>query len=116
MIGLSAELKVVVASEPIDFRKGVNSLIALVAEALRGNPYCGDVFIFRSKRMDRLKLLVWDGSGIVLATKWLEEGHFTWPGIADGAVHISGAQMAMLVAGLDWTRVSAPRAKRPKVL
>jgi transposase len=69
MIALRADLKVVVASQPIDFRRGVNGLGALVAEALCADPYCGDVFIFRSKRKDRLKLLAWDGSGMVLAVK-----------------------------------------------
>jgi transposase len=50
----------------------------VIAEA---NPYCGDVFVFRSKRMDRVKLLAWDGSGMVLVTKWLHQGRFTWPPI-----------------------------------
>ena len=63
-----------VATQPIDFRKGVHGLVALVAEGLAGEPYSGDVFVFRSKRSDRLKLLVFDGSGLVLATKWLEDG------------------------------------------
>ena len=57
---------------------------ALVAEGLGGEPYSGDVFVFRSKRSDRLKLLVFDGSGLVLATKWLEEGGFAWPPVRDG--------------------------------
>ncbi len=55
-------------SRPIDFRIGMNGL-----SALGENPYCGDVFVFRSKRRDRLKLLAFDGSGMILATKWLEE-------------------------------------------
>jgi transposase len=50
-----------------------------VSEALRANPYCGDVFVFRSKRMDRVKLLAWDGSGMVLVTQWLHQGRFTLP-------------------------------------
>jgi len=116
VIGGRTELKVVVASKPVDFRKGVQGLVALVADALESDPYCGDVFIFRSKRHDRLKWIVWDGSGMVLATKWLEAGRFTWPPITGGAVHLSSAQMAMLVAGLDWTQVAAPKIDRPKIL
>ena len=50
------------ATHPVDFRKSVHTLSALVSEALRANPYSGDVFVFRSKRMDRVKLLAWDGS------------------------------------------------------
>jgi len=53
--------------------------VALVADALKADPYCGDVFVFRSKRLDRLKILAWDGSGLILATKWHEDGGFTWP-------------------------------------
>ncbi len=113
MISLRADLKVVVASQPIDFRRGVHGLVALVAEALDSDPYCGDVFIFRSKRKDRLKLLAWDGSGMVLATKWLEEGGFTWPPITAGRVEISPEQMAVLVAGLDWTKLAPAAVRRP---
>ena len=113
MIALRAKLKVVVASQPIDFRRGVNGLAALVVEALAADPYCGDVFIFRSKRKDRLKLLAWDGSGMVLATKWLEDGGFTWPSITAGRVEISPEQMALLVASLDWTAAVAKPVRRP---
>jgi transposase len=113
MISPRADLKVVVASQPIDFRRGVNGLVALVAEAPGADPYGGTVFIFRSKRKDRLKLLTWDGSGIILATKWLEAGGFTWPPITAGRVEISPEQMALLVAGLDWTRAVAAPVRRP---
>jgi transposase len=62
VIALRADLKVVLAAQPVDFRKSVHTLSALVSEALRANPYCGDVFVFRSKRMNRVRLLAWDGS------------------------------------------------------
>ncbi len=114
MIQVGGGLKVLLATQPVDFRRGVHGLAALVAQALSADPYCGDVFIFRSKRSDRLKLIAWDGSGMVLVTKWLEAGRFTWPPISQGAVHLSAAQMALLFEGLDWTG-SAPKAvKRPR--
>ena len=116
MIALRADLKVVVATHPIDFRKSVHTLSALVSEALRTNPYCGDVFVFRSKRMDRVKLLAWDGSGMVLVTKWLHEGRFTWPPIRDGVVHLSPTQLTMLLDGLDWTRTSPKLVRQPFVV
>ena len=97
MIALRPDLKVVLAAQPVDFRKSVHTLSALVSEALRANPYCGDVFVFRSKRADRVKLLAWDGSGMVLVTKWLHLGHFTWPPIRGGVVHLSATQLAMLL-------------------
>lgn len=116
MIGFAGEVKVVLASKPVDFRKSVNGLAALVAEALGADPYDGRVFVFRSKRKDRLKCLMWDGSGMVLATKWLESGGFTWPPVTDGAVHLSAAQMALLLGGLDWTRAVAAPVRRPVII
>ena len=69
MIAFRADLKIWVATQPVDFRKSIHTLSALVNEVLRANPYGGDVFVFRSKRSDRVKLLAWDGSGMVLVTK-----------------------------------------------
>nr|WP_233287021.1 IS66 family insertion sequence element accessory protein TnpB [Bradyrhizobium oropedii] len=94
---MRSDLKVVLAAQPVDFRKSVHTLSALVSEALRANPYCGDVFVFRSKRMDRAKLLAWDGSGMVLVTKWLHQGRFTWLPTRDGIVHLSATQLAMML-------------------
>jgi transposase len=113
MIGFGGDTRVLVASRPIDFRRGVHGLVAMVAQALSADPYCGDIFVFRSKRKDRLKLVVWDGSGMVLVTKWLEEGAFIFPPIRDGAVVLTATQLSVLVAGLDWTQVAQKSVKRP---
>ena len=113
MISFSADLKIMVATQPVDFRKSVHTLSALVSEALLANPYCGDIFVFRSKRADRIKLLAWDGSGMVLVTKWLEEGGFTWPSVRDGVICLTATQLSMLIDGLDWTRVTPKAVKRP---
>ncbi len=96
-----------VAAKPIDFRKGMDSLAALVKQALASDPFTGDVFIFRSKRSDRLKLLLWDGSGLCLVTKRLESGAFTWPPVRDGAVTLNAAQLRLLFTGMDWTPIGA---------
>ena len=116
MIGLRGELKVLLASRPIDFRRGVHGLVAMVAQVLAADPYCGDVFVFRSKRKDRLKLVVWDGSGMVLVTKWLEEGVFTFPPVQDGAVVLTATQLSILLAGLDWTGVAQKAVRRPTIM
>ena len=58
-----------VATKPVDFWRGMNGLVALVASALSADPYCGRVFVFRSKRLDRLRCIYWDGSGMILATE-----------------------------------------------
>jgi len=96
-----------VAAKPVDFRKGMDTLAAVVKRALASDPFTGDVFIFRSKRSDRLKLLLWDGSGLCLVTKRLESGAFTWPPVRDGAVTLSAAQLRLLFTGLDWTQIGA---------
>jgi transposase len=114
VISFGPEVRVFVATQPIDFRKGVHGLVALVAEGLGGHPYSGDVFVFRSKRSDRLKLLVFDGSGLILATKWLEEGGFAWPPVREGTMRVTGTQLAMLIEGLsEWSRVVPKVTKRP---
>jgi transposase len=109
ILGLPARpgLRVLVASKPVDFRKGMDGLVALVAQVLAADPFAGDVFIFRAKRADRLKLLLWDGTGLCLVTKRLEVGGFTWPPVQDGAVNLSPAQMRLLFAGMDWTQIAA---------
>ncbi|KNY12969.1 hypothetical protein AKG11_31880 [Shinella sp. SUS2] len=114
MIGLSPNgVKIMVATQPVDFRRGMNGLVALVASALAADPYCGDVFVFRAKRLDRLRCIYWDGSGMILATKWLEAGKFVWPPIRDGAMQMSSQEFALLLAGIDWTRVKRNAVRRP---
>lgn len=71
MIVPPAGVRVVVATRPVDFRKGAESLAAMAQSVLRQDPYSGVVIVFRSKRADRVKLLVWDGSGLVLVWKRL---------------------------------------------
>ena len=66
MIAAPAGVKVLVATKPVDFRRGADSLAAVVREQLQHDPFSGTIFIFRSRRADRLKILTWDGSGLVL--------------------------------------------------
>ena len=76
MITVPAGIRVLVATKPVDFRRGADSLAALVREQLRHDPFSGTIFIFRSKRADRLKILAWEGSGLALFWKRLEQGTF----------------------------------------
>jgi transposase len=96
-------VRVLIATRPVDFRKGADSLAALAKETLGQDPFSGAVLVFRSRRADRVKILVWDGSGLVLVWKRLEQGAFKWPPIIDGVMRLSPAQLAALVEGLDWT-------------
>src|SRR5437868_14193129 len=81
MIAVAAGLRVLVASKPVDFRKGAEGLAALVREAYGEDPFSGTIFVFRCKRADRVKILAWDGSDLVLFWKRLEQGAFRWPPI-----------------------------------
>lgn len=110
--GPPAGLKVLVATRPVDFRRGMDGLARAVKEDLRADPYSGVVYVFRAKRTDRIKLLYWDGSGLVLYAKRLEQGGFRWPQIADGVMRMTSVQLAALVAGMEWARVMSPRRTR----
>ncbi|PVA05262.1 IS66 family insertion sequence element accessory protein TnpB [Thalassorhabdomicrobium marinisediminis] len=115
MLMPSQGVRILVATKPVDFRKGHDGLAALVQSMLAEDPFTGTVFVFRSKRADRLKILFWDGSGLVMAYKRLEESTFTWPAIRDGAMTLNRAQFEALFAGLDWRRVRSLEARRPAV-
>ena len=97
------------AARPVDFRKGSHGLAALAAEALGEDPFSGAVMVFRAKRADRIKILVWDGSGLVLVCKHLSHGTFRWPPVVDGVMKLSAVEFAALFDGLDWTRVQATK-------
>jgi transposase len=113
MIAVPAGLQVLVATRPVDFRKGANGLVALIREALGQDPFSGTIFVFRAKRADRLKIVAWDGSGLVLFWKRLEQSTFRWPPISDGMMRLTSAQLAALVDGMDWSRLYAREIVRP---
>lgn len=69
-------------------------------------------FVFCSKRSDQVKLLAWDGSGIILATMWLEDGRFVWPPIKDGAMCLTTTQVALFLDGLEWSQAAAYVVKK----
>ena len=113
MIVPPTSVRVLVAIRPVDFRKGMDGLAALVQEELKADPYSGVIYVFRPKRADRVKLLFWDGTGVCLLAKRLEGGKFRWPRIEDGVMRLSPAQLSALLEGLDWSRVHARRVARP---
>ena len=85
----------------------MDGLAALVKEELRGDPFSGAIFVFRAKRADRIKIVAWDGSGLVLFWKRLEHGAFRWRPITDDVIKLSSAQLAALIDGMDWSRLHA---------
>ena len=106
--------RIYIASKPVDFRKGLDGLAALVKEVLKLDPFCGAAFIFRAKSADRIKILIWDGSGLIC--KRLDDAKFRWPRIEDGVMRLSPAQASALFEGLDWTRVRAVRRAHPQAV
>ena len=102
-------VRVMMATKPVDFRKGAEGLAALVREQMQADPFCGAVYVFRAKRADRVKLVFWDGTGVCLFAKRLEDGAFRWPNVQDGVMHLTAAQLSVLLEGLDWRRVHAVR-------
>jgi len=113
VIGPTGAVRVMMATKPVDFRKGAEGLAALVREGMAADPFSGAVYVFRAKRADRVKLLFWDQTGLVLVAKRLEDGRFRWPAVQDGVMRLSPAQLSALLEGLDWSRVHARRVARP---
>jgi transposase len=101
--------RLLIATRPVDFRKGAHGLAALASEVLGEDPFSDVVIVFRAKRADRVKILVWDTSGLVLVWKQLQQGAFRWPPVMDGVMRLSTVEFAVLFDGLDWTRVQAVR-------
>jgi transposase len=113
---VSGGVRVLMAAKPVDFRKGADGLAAVAKEVLAQDPFSGVLIVYRSKRADRVKILVWDGSGLVLVWKRLEKGAFKWPPITDGVMRLSSAQFSALFEGLEWTRMDVPEIARPQAV
>ncbi|MCZ7660359.1 MAG: IS66 family insertion sequence element accessory protein TnpB [Xanthobacteraceae bacterium] len=113
MIGPTGAVRVMVATKPVDFRKGAEGLAALVREGMHTDPFSGAVYVFRAKRADRVKLIYWDGTGVCLFAKRLESGKFCWPNVQDGVIRLTAAQLSALLEGLDWKRVHTSRERPP---
>jgi transposase len=109
MISVPPGARVLVATRPVDFRKGAHGLAAVASEVLGEDPFSGAVIVFRLKRSDRVKILVWDTSGLVLVWKQLQQGGFRWPPVMDGVMRLSAVEFAALFDGLDWTHVQTTK-------
>jgi transposase len=113
MIGLPVETRVWLAAGVTDMRKGFDGLAMAVQETLRRDPFSGHVFVFRGRRGDLIKVLWWSGDGLCLLAKRLERGRFVWPRTNEGVAHLTAAQLAMLLEGIDWRHPA--RTFRPEL-
>ena len=100
MVSLAGQ-RILVASEPVDIRKGHDGLAAVVHNDLGLDPYSGVAYVFRAKRADRIKVLWLDGTGLMRAYKRLEQGRLAWPAVHNGVMRPTRAQFE----GLDGRRV-----------
>jgi transposase len=115
VITIPASVRIFIGSNPIDMRKSIDGLMNLVQEELRQDAYSGHLFVFVSRRADRVKILTWDKGGFVLLYKRLERGQFKLPHIGSDtmAVEIDATQLAMLLDGIEYGRVRRPEHWQP---
>src|SRR5439155_18233910 len=102
MITVSSGVRVWLAVGHTDMRRGMNSLAIQVQQVFKRDPHAGDLYVFRGKRGQLIKILWHDGIGMSLYAKRLERGRFIWPSPADGTVAITAAQLAYMLDGIDW--------------
>jgi transposase len=102
MIVPPSGVRVWLASGVTDMRRGMNGLALQVQQALSRDPHAGDLYVFRGRRGDLLKILWHDGLGMSLYAKRLERGRFIWPTPTDGVVSITAAQLGYMLEGIDW--------------
>jgi len=115
MLQITPQMKILVAVEPADFRKGIDGLAALCKESLRQDPFGGAVFVFRNRPATAVKVLVYDGQGFWLAHKRLSQGRFCWwPSAANGgAKQLAAHQLAVLFSAGNPARTAAAPDWRP---
>jgi len=113
MIPVPAGVHVWIATGHTDMRKGFNGLAVCIQTVLKRDAHSGNLFVFRGKRGDLVKLLWHDGQGMCLFAKRLERGRFIWPSTAGEAVTISAAQLGYLLEGIDWR--APQRTYRPEL-
>ena len=113
MIVAGQRQPILIATRPVDFRCGHRALALIVQTELKLAPHSGVTIVFRSRRGDRLKILVWDGTGLVMVCKVLERGSFAWPKVQDGTMRLSRARQEALFEGLGWRRIVAQRVAPP---
>jgi transposase len=102
MIPIPSDVRVWIATGHTDMRRGMNGLSLQVQQGLKRDPHAGDLFVFRGKRGDLIKILWHDALGMSLYAKRLERGKFIWPLTVGEAVTISSAQLGYMLEGIDW--------------
>lgn len=97
-----------VVIEPVDMRGGIDSLSQRIQNLLGQSPTDGSAYALRNRRGTRIKLLIWDGTGVWLCQRRLHRGGFVWPTGAEPTITLSAQQWAWLITGVEWQRLDAP--------
>jgi transposase len=115
MLTLPPSVRIFLATEAVDMRRGIDGLLAIVRERYDGDVFSGHLFVFLGKRADKLKALYWDSGGFVLLYKRLERGTFRRPVFEAGcrSIALDATELAMLLSGIDVSRVQRPRRWEP---
>lgn len=115
MLTLPPSVRVFMACEPTDLRRGHDGLVAIARNTWKLNPFDGHLFVFLGRRLDRVKILFWDRNGFVLYYKRLSQGCFRMPRVEPGAgrIQIDATTLAMMLDGIDVKNVARPRAWTP---
>jgi transposase len=115
MIAAPSAARIWIVAGVSDLRRGFDGLCAQVQHQLNESPFSGELYIFRGRRGDKIKILWYSGDGLVLYYKRLSTGIFTWPQVKDGTVLLSSAQLSMLLEGIDWRKPhrTAPAPQDP---
>lgn len=115
MVSLPSSVRIWLATQATDLRKSFDNLAELVRQQLQGDPLSGQLFVFRNKRADRIKLLYWDEDGFVIVYKRLEAGTFRFPAATSAGVEIRAADLQMLLDGIDLASVKRQKRYRQPV-
>jgi transposase len=116
VLTLPGSVRIYIASAPTDMRRSIDGLTSIVKDELEGDVYSGHLFVFVSRRCDRVKILAFDKGGFVLYYKRLERGQFRLPHMDPSTmtVEIDATQLSMLLDGIDYSRVRRPKHWKPQ--
>jgi transposase len=105
MLKLPEPSRIFMAVKPVDMRRSFDGLCATITEALGSNPLSGDLYLFRGKRADRIKAMIWDRNGLAIWYKRLERGKYKWPSRECTSIELTAHELKLLLDGVDFTRI-----------
>ena len=105
MLRLPQGARIFMAVKPVDMRRSFDGLCATITEALDSTPLSGDLYLFRGKRADRIKAMIWDRNGVAIWYKRLEKSKYKWPSRDSASIELTEHELTLLLNGVDFTRI-----------